>query len=512
MKIVYIPLDERPCNYMYPSQLAAMTDLHLMVPGKQLVGNKKQPAPHKNLVTWLEKETVHADYLIVSLDMLLYGGIVPSRLHHLQPDEVLTRLTILKGLKKKNPGMKIYANNLIMRSPAYNSDDEEPEYYAFYGEKLHLYGRLLDKLERSIVTKNTDQFNQLQKEIPVEVLSDYTERRKINARANHYALQLVKEEIIDFLIIPLDDNAEYGYSAKEQRSLVESVLSLEISEKVAIYPGADEVGCTLFSRVFCTIHNYKPTIFTQYSSAKGPVIIPKLEDRPLGESVTLQIAAAGGNITDRFMNADGILMIHSPAVSQDDIAEPVHKLSERDPSYFSEIHYQEFVTLISSYLDQGKVVGVGDVALCNGSDVILMNLLRDNNLVDRLPCYAGWNTSGNTLGTIIAHLIIEAFNRNYDPSKFLKQGREFYYTRLIEDWGYQAVVKHDILQNDIERFGANYFDISLKLHDIEELIKEKLQDFIQENLNTPELEHIKLEQVYSPWKRMFEVGLKIHYH
>jgi hypothetical protein len=489
-----------------------MTDLHLIVPDKQLLGNKKQPAHYKNLVNWLESETVPADYLIVSLDMLLYGGIVPSRLHHLQIDEVLTRLNGLKELKRKNPSLKIYANNLIMRSPAYNSGDEEPDYYAFYGERLHLFGGLLDKQDRSILTDKTELFNQLQKDIPVEVLSDYTERRKINAQANHHALQLVKDEIIDFLIIPLDDNAEYGFSAKEQRSLVQSVLNLGISEKVAIYPGADEVGCTLFSRVFCTIHNFKPTIFTRYSSPKGPLIIPKLEDRPLGESVTSQIAAAGGLITDDSTSADGILMIHSPAVSQDDIAEPAHKISERHASYYLEIHYQEFVNSISSYLYEGRVVGVGDVALCNGSDVILMNLLRDKKLVDRLPCYAGWNTSGNTLGTVIPHLIIEAFNRKSDPTKFLKQSREFYYARLIEDWGYQAVVKHDILQNDIERFGANYFDISLKLQDIEELIKEKLQDFIRENLNTPELEHIKLEQVYSPWKRMFEIGLKVHYH
>src|SRR5688572_24951842 len=107
-KIVYLPLDERPCNYIYPQMLADMTDLTLIVPGKDELGNKKQPAAFQRLDDWTLQKVEDADYLIVSVDMLVYGGIVPSRLHHLSIEECKKRMLLLERIKEKNPRIRIY--------------------------------------------------------------------------------------------------------------------------------------------------------------------------------------------------------------------------------------------------------------------------------------------------------------------------------------------------------------------------------------------------------------------
>ncbi|RDW22190.1 hypothetical protein CWR48_00330 [Oceanobacillus arenosus] len=510
MKIVYLPLDERPCNLNYPMQLAAMTDLELTVPRKELLGKKKIPANTNQIYDWLNNEIKDANYLIVSLDMFLYGGIVPSRLHQSTPDEVVNRLNQLAEMKENNKDIRILAFNLIMRTPSYNSSDEEPDYYAVYGEKLYRHGHLLDKIDRSKQTVEEEiAFKEIVSEIPAEILNDYTNRRKTNAFANKYALELVKQGIVDFLVIPLDDNAEYGFSSKEQRSLIQRVLELGLNDKVAIYPGADEVGCTLFAKAFCEVKKFRPSFFVRYSSTKGPFIIPKLEDRSLGESIKSQISTAGGKIVDNNLESDAVLMVHSPAVSKDDIAEPVHTLQERHPSYFSEMNYQEFVNAIRLYVEKGKVLGIADVALCNGSDVVLMNLLKDHNLIDKVNAYAGWNTSGNTLGTVIAHTTIESFNRKNTQEQYQHKSREFYYARLIEDWGYQAIVKHVMIRDFLAQYEATYFDISKNLEIIEGIINAQLQSFIDQNLLIKD--KITLDNVNSPWKRMFEVGLEVTY-
>ena len=136
MKIVYIPLDERPCNYAFAQQIAAGTPVQLIVPEKGILGDKKIPAKIKALEQFLQAECAQADACVLSLDMLLYGGIIPSRLHHLGEDELVGRLEMVRELKHKNPALKIFAFALIMRCPGYSSADEEPDYYEICGREI----------------------------------------------------------------------------------------------------------------------------------------------------------------------------------------------------------------------------------------------------------------------------------------------------------------------------------------------------------------------------------------
>ncbi len=512
MKLVYLPLDERPCNLKYPQQLAAATDIQLFTPSKQILGRKKNPAKFEDIRSWLLRETKEATHLILSLDMLVYGGIVPSRLHQLTDEECVARLDVIKEIKQQNQRIIIYAFNLIMRVPSYNSSDEEPDYYAIYGERISHYGKLLDKKGRGeLLEQESEDFILLKQEIPVEILKDFTNRRRTNSATNLVAIDLVQIGLIDFLIFPLDDNAEYGFSAMEQSDLLFKVEQLQLMDRIAIYPGADEIGCTLFSKVFCEIHQYTPALYVRYSSTNGPFIIPKYEDRSLQESIKSHLTASGAVMVDHSLDADAVLFTHSPAVGQSGMAEPNQLFSERHRSYFSEINYREFIQAMQFYLSKNMVVGIADVATCNGSDQTLMYMLKKQGLLEKISAYAGWNTSGNSLGTVIAHTIIESYYHKMIDYERIAKSREFYYSRLVEDWGYQTIVRKQVATNDIPRLGCTYFDISSQLEVIQSIIKQKLEQFIKENLSNPAEGRLKLENVTSPWKRMFEVDFHLSY-
>ena len=75
-KIVMLPLDERPCNYDFP-EMMPKADFELILPPKEYMGNKKIPADTERLAKWLTKNIAGADVCILSLDALIYGGIVP---------------------------------------------------------------------------------------------------------------------------------------------------------------------------------------------------------------------------------------------------------------------------------------------------------------------------------------------------------------------------------------------------------------------------------------------------
>ncbi|MVO99894.1 DUF4127 family protein [Paenibacillus lutrae] len=562
-KIAFVPLDERPCNLEFPRQLAAMTDLEMSVPPVAILGRKKSPADTAALQDWLLHEGEQADHAIVSLDMLVYGGIVPSRLHHLTEQDTLDRLEVLRELKRVRPQLRIHAFNLIMRVPAYSSSEEEPDYYADYGRELFLYGWYRDKKEQEVLTEEEEQtYADILAKVPPEVLADFVGRRGINSFVNHQALQLAAEGIIDYLIIPLDDNSRYGFSPLEQRALAIRSEELDLLDRVAIYPGADEIGCTLFARIFCETKQYLPKVYVRYSSTRGPFCIPKYEDRSLGESIKAHLTSAGAFMADSSHGADAVLMVHSPAAGEADMAETSHAWGQRHRTYFSEVNMREFAQAMRVYLGEGRTVALADVSVCNGGDTVLLKLLARLGLLEGLSAYAGWNTSGNTLGTVIAHAIIEAYyagaesasagafaqaavsgaslpaeaaaavsaagipaaasgvgeaagvpldsqgalTRSVDQQR---SSRAFYLYRLVEDWGYQAIIRKEVTEKVLPGLGANYFSLPGVQQQVEDLIADKLRTFAEERLNGITPLRIDITNVHLPWNRMFEVGFDL---
>ncbi|MBD2870177.1 DUF4127 family protein [Paenibacillus arenilitoris] len=510
-KIVYLPLDERPCNAKYPKMIAAITDLALVAPPAALLGAKKRPAAFEGLARWLSAEAERADYLIVSADMLVYGGIVPSRLHQLPYAECAARLSVLKELKRRNPALRIYAFSLIMRAPAYDSSDEEPDYYEHYGQAICRYGWLEDKQAAAPPGEEERlERERLLARIPQEVLGDFLRRRATNARINELAIEFVKEGVIDQLIIPLDDNAEYGFSPMEQRNLLFAVERGNLMDRVLIHPGADEVGCILFAKVFCEVKQYQPEACVRYSSTRGPAIIPKYEDRSLNESVKSHLNAGGAFMGDSAHTADFVLMVHSPPVSQQDVAESPNPFARRHRAYYSEVHTAEFVTALDALSRRGHLVALADVASCNGADHALMQLLAKKNLLRRLTAYAGWNTSGNTLGTVVSHAIVASYYRRSPsrPAHSDAMSDRFRLYRFIEDWGYQTLARQQIAAH-LPELGGNYFQIGHIRERVSQLVTDKLRRFCTDFLGEAAGGAADGLSADLPWNRMFEVDLTL---
>ena len=498
-KIVLLPLDERPCNIRYPKQIFKQSSLEIETPDLSILGDKKTPASFDGLNQFLIESTKDASGLVVSMDMLLYGGLVPSRLHHLSKEFLLERFNILRTIKEQNPALIIYAFDLIMRCPQYSSNDEEPDYYGTCGLDIFKTGFIGHKIELGIATDDEKKaFERLN--APKIYLDDYLERRELNLSMNQMTLTYVKEGIIDFLIIPQDDAAQYGFTAKNQEVLKKEIDRLEINSKVYMYPGADEVANTLLSRMYTTLENKKPKFYIHYPSPSCATTIPLLEDRFLDVTVRYQIRAAGGMIVSSIQESDIVLFVNASGTK---MASSASMLAVRDEGLRTQRNLIDFVELMEDVISMGKVVAVADVATLNGSDHELMQLLKQKNLLLKLGAYAGWNTSSNTLGTTIPHGIQTWANG------FTKSHLDFLMARYVEDYGYMTTVKGSVNQ-ELNAMGMNYFDVRSKLNDVEQMVEQRLKMFIHMYL-APIEKHIVIEKVWMPWKRMFEVGVEVKY-
>jgi len=495
MRVLYVSLDERPCNYKYPIEVIEKSDeIEFIVPPLELLSKKKTVADMEGLWRFVEDNIKFCEYTILSMDMIIYGGLLPSRLHQSSLEELLERVERVKNLKKLNPNVKIYGFDTIMRVPSYNSSEEEPDYYADYGLTIFKISWLRDKIEKGDANESDKmEYEKYMTEIPLNYEKDYFERRKKNYQVTNRFLNLVAEDIIEFFVIPQDDTALYGVQAREQQEHIKTIKELDIYQKVFIYPGADEVGCTLLSRIINDEKKSTPSIFVRFSSVKGPEIIPSFEDRPYIETIKWHLISAGFWMVDNSQDADIILMVNTPGLKTTEAISQNNGVRENN----SMRNLIEFVTACREYIKRGKKVVISDVTYSNGSDKELINLLGKFNIMEKVSGYAGWNTHGNTLGTALCQGTCAL---HYGENK------KFIAYRYLEDCGYQSIVRQIVI-SELPSKGLSYYDFKDKQSWVEERAIIHLNEFLRKSVQPFFTEKINIKGVGFPWKRMFEIDI-----
>lgn len=501
MRIVYVPVDERPCNVDYVKRIAASNpEVELIVPEMTMLGYKKQAADTEKLWNWLKLEAASADAFILSIDMLVYGGLLPSRIHHLPAEAGELWKNRLQELRGQFPQLPLYAFNLIMRTPKYSSSDEEPDYYENWGREIFLRAYLRDKHRREGLTaEETAELQDIESRLPHAYIEDYEGRREFNSRINMQMLELVQEGVITFLSIPQDDSAEFGYTAIDQQKVIQLRNRLRLQQQVHMYPGADEAGATLLARVYNSLKGQRPSIFPLWSSTLGPQLVPMYEDRPFAESLKAHVLAAGCRLVDRAEDAYLILAYNVPGRMMQESWEQQNK----DITYNSFRNLLTFIDRIKEFAASGKKVMIADSAFANGGDWELLTMLDEERLLDSLISYKGWNTNCNTLGTTICQGVL---GMNGLPDMI--QENVLYH--VLDDYVYQAEIRMEMVHDFLPEHGLSYFDLQDKADAVNRERDSRMYKRYRELLvnSFPNMELVELTS-FAPWNRMFECGLSM---
>src|SRR5690606_28636225 len=119
------------------------------------------------------------DALIISLDMLAYGGLVASRVHDTNKETAVRRVGIIEEIKRKAPALPLYGQSVIMRlAPTGDGKNEA------YREKLARWADI------SPYPEHEAERIKLESEIPAPALKNYRDARKRNLAINMEALRL----------------------------------------------------------------------------------------------------------------------------------------------------------------------------------------------------------------------------------------------------------------------------------------------------------------------------------
>lgn len=493
-KIVLLPLDDRPCNRVFPQNLFGDDKVAFTV--MQELGEKKIPAQYDKIKEFLLQECRDAYGLVVSMDMLLYGGLLPSRLHHMRLEEVKERARMLRQLRRENPDLLIYAFQTIMRCPTYSSSMEEPDYYGACGAEIYKTGELLHKQQLGIAFDENPE--EVRSRLTPGALEDYTARRACNEAMDEETLLYVKEGTIDLLIFPQDDCSRYGFTAMDRLKIQKKISEFCLDEKVMTYPGADEVGMTLIARMINTLYGKRPKVYVKYTSENVRQMIPLYEGSMLGRTIRNHLYAAGCLQTDCWELADIILGVSAAGVMEEAIDQPCWR-----EEYYAERNLGEFTDFLQEMTKEGKIVTLADNAYANGGDLQLVQLLDKKGMLMELDGYAGWNTSANTLGTAIAESVAVYYQGKTD------RHRHFMVERYLEDVGYCSVVRPSVSKK-VVAMGMDSCSLKEKHGIVSAMASRQLHRFADEYLSSI-ADCVRIINLFMPWERMFEVEIWAEY-
>jgi hypothetical protein len=130
LRVLFIPLDDRPPCLQFTQQIGLIGNADVISPPKELLGKFTKAGQSDKIIGWLKQQDLTSfGAAIVSLDMLAYGGLVASRAFNLEAKVATERAAIMRELRKSAPGLRIYAQSVIMRL-APTSDGKNDAYRA----------------------------------------------------------------------------------------------------------------------------------------------------------------------------------------------------------------------------------------------------------------------------------------------------------------------------------------------------------------------------------------------
>lgn len=487
--MVYVPMDTRPVckDYTVATMKAAGWDV--LVPPEELLSSADRDGQPDKLLEWLEQNTPKAVAVVASADALIYGGLVDSRTHHIEPSVLQSRVERLLSLKKKVHSPDIYVFVTIMRSPKASAAPVEPVYYQEWGGKLFRHGALRDKVElQGLSRKENKELQELNRTIPRNVIADYYDRRRTNIRTSELLLHGIESDSFNYLLVGRDDTNPLSQAHKEARYM-SSLVSNFSNSKIRFFSGADQLGLVLLTQAANRLTFTTPLVYTEFGNGKGGETVPTYEDDTVAESARQHIFAAGAFPSKNAATADYVLLVNTPYNGK------TLEASDAKNNGVADKNTKAFADKVQSFIERGKKVIVSDSAYGNGADNALVKELFRRGLAYQVAAYGGWNTSGNTLGFALSQGMESPFYEGNAAKDLLT-------VRYLDDWAYQANARMDVYQHVIwpKQMPNSGFTPEQK-RIAEAAIKESITKVAEPVMGSVAKEYdFKL-----PWSRMFEV-------
>lgn len=413
-RVLLVPVDSRPAVSQFPQLIAKINGVRVDEPPTPYLGRFTTPGKPDLIETWLNgRDLSNCTGLIVSADMIAYGGLIASRVPDVAATAALERLAILKRVRARNAKLPIYAFSSLMRTAPTATEETKA-----FRVNLAKFAELSERLERTQDSSIKFEINRLRKLIPNVQIEKYYAARKRNMQVHEALIRYVAAGIIDYLVIGADDAQAFGPHYPEMQQLRKQALAAGIAGKVYFCEGVDQHANLLVSRLLLRASGWTPKVFVHLSDPKAASRRAAFESTPLGRSIEDQIIASGARPTLRANEADYTLYLNTPG--------------------------EDAAGSFSMSLLEDTPLAIADINLAKGhSDGKLIESLQSNQTAGNLLGFAGWNTAGNTIGTTVPHANVYLLAKRSGAPEYERElaHRSFLLHRIVNDYGYHRYIR-----------------------------------------------------------------------
>jgi hypothetical protein len=501
-RVLLIPIDDRPATTQFAQMIGDMAGVQVELPPANILGKFTQPGWPESIMQWMDqKGLAQYDAVVLSADMIAYGGLIASRTDRSSYNLAVKRLRELVRLRNTAPETKFYGFSAIMRlAPTATKETEswllDMSRYAVESERY--------SQRKSAALSKT--LHNLRARIPKGEIEKYEKIRDRNHRIQQELVRMTDQGVFDVLILGQDDAQVEGPHVRETKRLKEMSANLKTDKRVYFAEGIDQHSNVLVSRALIDHSGWSPRVRIVFADEDAKRRVAAYESVSIEGSLRNQLIVSGATPVGPNDTFDYSLYVNTPDSNT--------------------LRLKLFLDSLKSEVDQGFPVAVADINLGKSGtgDPALYNVVTENGRAVRLLAYAGWNTAGNTMGTAIpaANVYLLARKEQVDPLVREVALRKFVLHRLVNDFEYHsfvrpnayAMIKEMPKATKAESYGEDYE----KLNDFvsADMKKRLMEQFSQQLLGTRfyvgttqyEIIGLKDVNVYLPWPRAYEVRVE----
>jgi hypothetical protein len=482
VRIAFIPLDDRPATELFPQQVGAICGSQLELPPQRMLGHFTTPGDADALGRWLlDLDTRGLSAVVISSDMLAYGGLVASRTPLTPIADARARLRVLTRFHELHPALPVYVFGTIMRLAPTETPQSEP-----YLEPLTNYARLAGVSH--LTADDRAALAESRSKIPDRAFWDYIGARARDLETDEQLITLAAKGDITWLALTQDDaGSPDGLQTSEQRRLVALAAHLGVERHVLFNPGADEMGMVAITRAIEDASGWSPRVRIEYSSPRGPQLQDPLEDVTVGQTIETLARA---------------LRMPVVATGQDftlDVFTPLTPIEMRS-YYFSHL---------AKRLYDGEPIAVADITFIDddiGEERVTAEALQGAGVAALPMAFASWNTTANTAGTALSASACAALARHFGHAAPDAQ-TTFLFDRYVDDYAFRLLVRPG-LNADLRSAGLDTYALGDASSYAESQVRHRLWplavDWFVANFAPAGWKQSELS-LYLPWQRTFEV-------
>ena len=421
-RVVLVPLDSRPPCRQQVVDLGRIAGLDVVTPPAECMDYYSQPGDTRAMQDWLMTAVQPGDAVIISIDQLLYGGLLAAR-EKQAPEAMQDALvTYLRTLHAAHPDVPIYAFSILPRLTPQDTIDGYDERRA-----LIAYSRLVGRKAAGFSIDEAE-LARLRGRISDKSLETYEGHFRENAALNEKLVALTKDGTLTRLVLGQDDGEPYGIPNIEKAAIQQTIAKLGLTEQQCFLThGADEIAQTLLAAYACERTGYHPRVAIAATDPEAKTRVMPYMAVDCETVAEEKIRLMGGTIADNSKDAD--LTLFLSANDSDEGSMDTRQAAA------------DFLTACIASPDDTPVALVDLSKHFDAKEPLLPLLLNRDFPITRLAAYAGWNTTSNAIGTALsAAAIREAVTSQplatYEARAVAAESTRFLQNRVLEDYFY----------------------------------------------------------------------------